>query len=100
LDGAAVFAKIVVVILALGLCAAALLSLRQMRTQAAHELAEARLRVLQRDNELWRLRAQIAEHVTPEHIQELAAKLHPLKPVGGDAVQPPVLAGPIQDQPR
>ena len=94
------FAKIVVVILSLGLCAAALLSLRQMRTQAAHELAEARLRVLQRDNELWRLRAQIAEHVTPERIQELAAKIHPLKPVGGDPLLPPVLAGPIQDQPR
>lgn len=94
------FAKIVVVIVSLGLCAAALLSLRQMRTQAAHELAEARLRVLQRDNELWRLRAQIAERVTPERIQELAAKLRPLKPVGGDLLQPPVFAGPVQDSPR
>jgi hypothetical protein len=88
------------VILSLGLCAAALLSLRQMRTQAAHELAEARLRVLQRDNELWRLRAQIAERITPEHVQELASKIHPLKPVGVDGIQPPSLAGPIQDKPR
>ena len=88
-----VFANIVVVILALGLCAAALLSLRQMRTQAAHELAEARLRVLQRDNELWRLRAQIAERITPERIQELTARIHPTRPVDTE----PVLAGPVRD---
>ena len=54
------FAKLAVLIVSLGLCACGLLCLRQMRTQAAHELAEARLRVLQRDNEFWRLRTAIA----------------------------------------
>jgi hypothetical protein len=62
-------------------CACALLALRQTRVQAAHELAEARLRVLQRDNELWRIRARIAERVTPERVQEVATRLNPLRPV-------------------
>lgn len=78
------FAKVAAIILAIGLCACALLAARQMRTQAAHELAEARLRVMQRDNELWRLRAQIAARVTPQKIQQLAAKLTPLKPISAD----------------
>ena len=73
------FHKIAVLTISLALCACALLCLRQMRTQSAHELAEARLRVLQRDNEFWRLRTRIAARVTPEHIQRLATKLNPLK---------------------
>lgn len=93
------FAKLVVLIVSLAACACGLLCLRQMRTQAAHELAEARLRVLQRDNEFWRLRSRIAAKVTPEHVESLAAKLVPLKPVTPDTT-PSALAGPVQDQPR
>lgn len=92
-------AKLVVLIVSLAMCACVLLCLRQMRTQAAHELAEARLRVLQRDNEFWRLRSRIAAKVTPEHVESLAAKLVPLKPVTPDTA-PSALAGPVQDQPR
>lgn len=80
----AVFAKVAVLIVSIGVCACALLAARQMRTQAAHELAEARLRLLQRDNELWRLRAQIAAKVTPERVQILATKLNSLKPIAAD----------------
>jgi hypothetical protein len=96
-----VFAKVAVLILSIGLCACVLLAARQMRTQAAHELAEARLRLQQRDNELWRLRARIAAMVTPERVQQLATKLNSLKPIAAD--NPPrraPLAGPVPDPSR
>ncbi len=93
------FAKLVVLTLSLALGACALLSLRQMRTQSAHELAEARLRVLQRDNEFWRLRTRIAARVTPEHVQQLAAKINPPKPMSTE-LAPGALAGPLPDNPR
>jgi hypothetical protein len=79
-----VFLKGVALIAALCLCASALLAARQMRMQAAHELAEARLRITQRDNELWRLRARIAQRITPEHIKDMAARLGELKPIAAD----------------
>ena len=78
------FLKVVALIAALCLCACALLAARQMRMQAAHELAEARLRITQRDNELWRLRARIAQRITPEHIKDMAARLGELKPIAAD----------------
>ena len=93
------FAKVAVLIACIGLGACALLAARQMRTQAAHELAEARLRLMQRDNELWRLRAQIASRVTPEHVQQLATRLNSLKPIAAD-LQRPSLAGPVAPPPR
>ena len=93
------FAKLAVLTISLALCACALLCLRQMRTQSAHELAEARLRVLQRDNEYWRLRTQIAARVTPEHVEQLAAKINPLKPMAADPASG-ALAGPLPDTPR
>src|SRR5262245_22409960 len=96
-----VFAKVAVLILSIGVCACALLSARQMRTQAAHELAEARLRLNQRDNELWRLRARIAAKVTPEHVQQLATRLNSLKPIAADTSRRELpLAGPVTDPPR
>lgn len=93
------FAKVAVLIIAIGLCACALLAARQLRIQAAHELAEARLRLMQRDNELWRLRAQIAARVTPEHVQALASRLNSLKPIAADV---PLVAprGPLANAPQ
>jgi hypothetical protein len=79
-----VFAKLVVLILSVGACACVLLAARQVRVQAAHDLADARLRVMQRDNELWELRARIASRVTPANIQRVAARISPLKPIGGE----------------
>lgn len=77
----------VVLIISLGGCAAVLLAARQARVQAAHDLAEARLRIVQRDNELWRLRARIAALVTPQHVQRIAAALTPLKPIAPELDQ-------------
>lgn len=79
------FAKVVAIILSLGACAGVLLAARQARIQAAHDLAEARLRIVQRDQELWKFRARIATHVTPDRVQRLAAALTPLRPIVPDA---------------
>ncbi len=75
------FAKLLALILALGLVACLLLASRQARLQAAHELADARIRIIERDNELWRLRARIAELTTPRAVETFAAKITPLQTI-------------------
>ena len=82
------FSKLAVLIVGVALTASCLLAARQMRTQAAHELAQARLRVMRLDNERWKLRAEIASRITPEHIQEMAARQTPLKPIAGEVPTP------------
>ena len=69
------FLKIVVVILALGATASGLLVARHQRAQAAHELAAARLRILQADARLASLRARIAQRVSPAGIAEMAEEM-------------------------
>ena len=69
------FAKIAVVILALGICACSLLALRQARLQAANELAEARLRVRGIDERVSIVRAVIAGSVTPEQVEEMTRQV-------------------------
>lgn len=75
------FAKILFLILGLGLIGCALLAARQARVQAAHELADTRLRIVRHDAELLRLRALIAERVTPGNVERLAAGILPLAPM-------------------
>ena len=50
---------------------AGLLSTRQSRLQAAHEVTAARLRIREHDERLLELRAEIAEHVSPGAVREL-----------------------------
>lgn len=83
-------AKLAVVIVAVGVTACALLAVRQMRTQAAHELSEARLRIMQRDNQLWRVRARIAEAVAPQRVHALAAGLNAMQPLRPELAAKPV----------
>lgn len=78
------FGKTAVLIVSTGLCACGLLAARQMRTQAAHELARSRLRAAQIDNDLARLRAKIASDISPERVMQMAAKLDTLKPLAGE----------------
>lgn len=75
------FGKIVALILALGVVGCALLAVRQARIQAFHELTQARLRIRVMDEEILKLRAEIAARVTPAHVHEMAATLGPLKPM-------------------
>ena len=65
------FAKVAIVIIALGICACSLLALRQARLQAANELAEARLRVRAIDERVSRTRTAIAGRVTPEQVESM-----------------------------
>jgi cell division protein FtsL len=90
--GGAVFGKIVAMIVALGLCAAVLLTVRQLRTQASHELAQTRLRIMEQENELRRLKTQIAARVSPEHVKAMAARLGSLKPIMSDLTPAPALS--------
>jgi len=64
-------AKLAVTILAFGLMAAAMLSTRQSRLQAAHEVTEARLRIRAHDERLLELRAEIAGRVSPARVREM-----------------------------
>lgn len=75
------FGKLAVLIVALGLIAASLLAMRQMRTQAAHELAQARLRAFRVDQENARLRAMISSRIHPERVLEMASRSFLLKPM-------------------
>lgn len=71
--GAGVFAKLVVLVLCLGGSAVGMLALRQSRLQAAHEAAEARLRMRTHSERTMDLRTEIARRVTPEALAEMAA---------------------------
>lgn len=72
------FAKIIVVIVSLGVCACTLLALRQARLQAANELAEARLRVRGIDERISMVRTEIAPYVTPVKVREMTRELQDL----------------------
>ncbi len=76
------FAKLVVVILALGVIACVLLTVRQQRMQAVHELANVQRQVAKLDRTLAHLRLEIAERTTPEKIAEMSRSLGPLRAIG------------------
>jgi hypothetical protein len=78
-------AKLCVLIVSLGIAAGVLLHLRQARLQAVHELAKAQLRMNARDRDLFRIRAEIAERITPERVEQMAQQFGPLTPLGVDA---------------
>ncbi|MFI4897526.1 MAG: hypothetical protein ACIARR_06850 [Phycisphaerales bacterium JB059] len=68
------FAKLCLLILVFGSCSGGVLAMRQSRLQAAHELAESRLRVREHEQRLRELRAQIAALSNPERVRELGAR--------------------------
>ena len=73
--GASLGLKLACCVVALAGLAAALLTIRQMRTQAAHEFASLRLRVMRVDEASARLRADIARHVGPARLRDRLAEL-------------------------
>lgn len=92
-------AKLAVVIVALGLIAAALLSMRQSRLQAAHEVTAARLRIRVHDERLLKMRGEIAARVTPEAVRAMlqeSGELDRLAPVA-ERVHRPKPAGSAAD---
>lgn len=80
------FGRLLVVIAGVGLMAVALLSLRHLRIQAAHELVQSRLRTLQLEEQRLALRARIAELVTPTNVARMAEAAWPLKPLAAELI--------------
>lgn len=66
--------KIAALIVVAAVTAAALLSMRQQRLRAAHELAEAHQRAVEHRHRVWRLRAEIARRTTPDRIALLVER--------------------------
>lgn len=67
------FAKLLAIIVAIGLTACGLLSMRQARLQAVHELADAQLRIWRHDERLLKIRADISARITPDRVREMLA---------------------------
>jgi hypothetical protein len=82
--GHSMFAKLAVIVLTLGAVGAALLGMRQSRLLASHDLAATQLRIQRHDEELWRLRTQIAERITPGQIESLAESKGVLRAYGSE----------------
>ncbi len=76
------FAKLCVLILVFGSCSGGVLAMRQSRLQAAHELAESRLRVREHEQRLRELRARIAALSNPETVRAMTQRTitAPLRP--------------------
>lgn len=68
------FWKLLAIIIAIGLTACGLLSMRQARLQAVHELADAQLRIWRHDEQLLLLRAKIAQRITPDGVRDMLAR--------------------------
>jgi hypothetical protein len=82
--GGAFGCKLAFSIVALAAIAASLLTIRQLRTQAAHEFASLRWRVMRVDEASGRLRADIARHVGPAELRERLAELDAKHSEAGD----------------
>jgi hypothetical protein len=97
---AGVFAKACIAVLALGACGCSLLAIRQARLQAAHDLAKTQLEIQRADEELWKLRAAIAERVTPVRVEEMAVEMADLRPLLSTPVPPPPAKSDPKKQPK
>jgi len=69
------FAKLLVIILAIGAAACALLVVRQQRVELAHQVAMTHNRLLQHERALWDLRTEIAGRVRPGDVQNLVDQM-------------------------
>ncbi len=90
------FLKVAVTILALGLTAAGLLAVRQLRLQAVHDSATIQRRIAEHDRQLWKIRGDIASQLTPHRIRDMTNRLGPLVHIGDEkpkAANPTDVAG-------
>ena len=69
--GPLMFGKLLLIIVASGLTAAALLVTRQQRIDTAHELSVTHQRMLQLQRSLWKLQSQIAWRCRPEEVKRM-----------------------------
>ncbi len=76
-----VLAKLAVMVVATAMTAAWLLSVRQQRIMAAHDLIQAHRRTVENEKTLWRLRVEIAKLLTPDRIEQIAGAAGPMRPM-------------------
>jgi hypothetical protein len=69
------FAKLLIIIVAIGAAACALLVVRQQRVELAHDVAMTHNRLLQHESALWDLRTEIAARVRPGDVRLLVDRM-------------------------
>ena len=70
-----IFAKLLVIMVAVGAMGLALLSLRQQRYEVSYEISRAHNRIVDQERGEWRLRANIAGRSDPADIRSYAERL-------------------------
>lgn len=70
------FLKLVVVMVALGGVGLALLALRQQRYETSSELSRTHWRILQQEQAIWRLRAEVARQAQPQQLRQVVQQLN------------------------
>ncbi|MFO0831800.1 MAG: hypothetical protein U0637_08130 [Phycisphaerales bacterium] len=78
------FAKLVTLVVALGVIGCGVLAQRQARLQAGSEAAQARIRIAAADDNLRDLRAHVASAVAPVEVERVASAAGPLRPATND----------------
>lgn len=86
------FSKLVVVIVAMLLIGAGLLSLRQYRLNLMNQMAQLHADINRDRQEIWTDQARIAQHLDPQHLEQAIdhAQLQ-LRPVEPQPLTPPRL---------
>ncbi len=99
------FAKIIVVILGLGITASGVLVLRQQRLEAAFEMTQTHKQILQHERLLWHMRTELAVQRDPSRIRTLMESLDvewqpiPEPPQDDHAPETPFFDGPSVEAP-
>lgn len=86
------FAKIVAIVVALGVMASGVLVLRQQRYELCRELYRVHWRTVEQRQALWALRAQISRQVTPAEVRMALRDL--------EAAWDPIPRGALRSQAR
>lgn len=89
--------KLALIIVSGAVIAACLLAVRQQRIQAVHDMTRALERAAQADEELWRVRVEIARHVSPDSMHAHVKRIGPTKPILVDWRQSPEPPRPIAE---
>ena len=63
------FAKLLLIIVAVGAVACALLVIRQQRIDTFHEITQTHKRLSEHERTLWEMRAEIAERCRPSQVR-------------------------------
>lgn len=74
-------AKLCIVIMAVTLTAASMLTVRQQRLDAVYDMARSLERAAAHDRQLQEVRIDIARRVTPDAVMRMAGRVGPFEPI-------------------